>query len=223
MLAKTWWLVRSRGSAARGTTVAPNGPGGGASWPATRAVPEKTVAARAEEDAGSEAQPSQMHAGALALLFLWLGTISVGGRSISYIRDEVVERRKWMRIPEFMEAMSFALVMPGPTGPNLALFVGRMLRGKLAGTLAAVAYVLPGAAIILLLTIFMRGAGAGSLGLLVTICIRNVGIARTARCGLALALLAAIATGVLGLPLVGVLLGLGGLSLYLNRPTGAEE
>ena len=183
--------------------------------------------------AGVEAE--RVHIAKLALIFLYLGSISVGGRSVGYVRTEMVDRRGWMRVPDFLEGMSFALLLPGPMGPNLALFVGRMLGGRLAAVLSVFAYVLPGAAAILALTALtsgverapwmdgaLRGAGAAALGLLVTICVRNFSTARAARFGLVFAGLAAIGNG-LGLPLLGLLLLLGIASLYVNRPRGEGD
>jgi chromate transport protein ChrA len=99
--------------------------------------------------------------------------------------------------------------------------------------LVVASYVLPGAVVIFLLTLFtagterspwldgaLRGAGLGALGLLVSATVNNVGPARAARFGLGIALLAETAAaggGTTGYLLGVLFVALGFGRIYLLR------
>jgi len=78
--------------------------------------------------------------------FLKLGWLAFGGPvgQIGLMHLDVVERRKWIDEDEFVHALSFCHVLPGPEALQLAIYVGYKKRGYLAGALAGVLFILPG-------------------------------------------------------------------------------
>src|SRR5215471_16749170 len=57
---------------------------------------------------------------------------------------QVVERQKWLDEDEFVRALNFCHLLPGPEALQLAIYIGWRKRGTLAGLLAGVLFILPG-------------------------------------------------------------------------------
>src|SRR5258706_7316056 len=57
---------------------------------------------------------------------------------------EVVERRKWIDEEEFVRALNFCHVLPGPEALQLAIYIGYKKGRYLGGLLAGVLFILPG-------------------------------------------------------------------------------
>ncbi len=77
--------------------------------------------------------------------FARLGWISFGGPAgqIAILREELVERRRWLTPHEFASGLNFCLLLPGPEAHQLVIYSGWKLHG-LRGALAAGAlFVLP--------------------------------------------------------------------------------
>ena len=85
----------------------------------------------------------------LALVFGRIGFLSFGGPAtqISLMHHELVERRKWLDEQQFMQALSFCMLLPGPEAMQLATYAGWRLRGVIGGLIAGLLFVLPGALI----------------------------------------------------------------------------
>ena len=64
---------------------------------------------------------------------------------------EVVEERSWLSEKQFMNALSFCMLLPGPEAMQLATFAGWRLHGTLGGLVAGLLFVVPGACVILAL------------------------------------------------------------------------
>ncbi len=89
--------------------------------------------------------------GALAGLFLTLGSVGFGGpvAHIALMEEHVVRRRGWMTREEFLELVGVVNLLPGPNSTELAIHVGYR-RAGLAGLLVAgVAFILPATLIVL--------------------------------------------------------------------------
>ena len=82
-----------------------------------------------------------------------IGVLSFGGPAaqISLMHSELVDRHKWLSDKQFMGALSFCMLLPGPEAMQLATYSGWRLRGTLGGLLAGGLFVLPGAILIMLL------------------------------------------------------------------------
>ncbi len=78
--------------------------------------------------------------------FLKLGWLAFGGPigQIGLMHLEVVERRKWISEDEFVRALNFCHLLPGPEATQLAIYVGYKKAGYWAGILAGVLFILPG-------------------------------------------------------------------------------
>ena len=86
----------------------------------------------------------------LATLFLRLGITAFGGPAahIAMMRDEVVDRRRWLTDKEFLDLVAATNLIPGPNSTELAIHLGYR-RGGLAGlALAGVCFILPAALIV---------------------------------------------------------------------------
>jgi chromate transporter len=87
----------------------------------------------------------------LAVLFLRLGTLAMGGPAahIAMMEDEVVRRRRWMTHERFLDMLGVCNLIPGPNSTEMAIHIGQ-LRAGFAGLLVAGAcFILPAAAIVL--------------------------------------------------------------------------
>jgi len=78
--------------------------------------------------------------------FLKLGWLAFGGPvgQIGLMHLQVVERHRWLSDDEFVRALNFCHVLPGPEALQLAIYIGYRKRGYLAGALAGVLFILPG-------------------------------------------------------------------------------
>ncbi|WP_297771603.1 chromate efflux transporter [uncultured Roseovarius sp.] len=85
--------------------------------------------------------------------FLRIGLLSFGGPAaqISMMHEELVERRKWLDETQFLGALSFCMLLPGPEAMQLATYAGWRLRGVSGGLIAGLLFVLPGAMVIMML------------------------------------------------------------------------
>ncbi|MBV8549675.1 MAG: chromate efflux transporter [Acidobacteriaceae bacterium] len=89
--------------------------------------------------------------GELAILFLKLGTLAFGGPAahIAIMRQEVVDRRKWLTDAEFLDLLGAANLIPGPSSTELAIHIGFRKAGWMGLVLAGVCFILPAALIVL--------------------------------------------------------------------------
>ena len=89
----------------------------------------------------------------LVRVFGRIGCLSFGGPAaqIALMHRELVERRPWLSDREFLNALGFCMLLPGPEAMQLATYAGWRLRGTPGGLIAGLLFVLPGAAVILLL------------------------------------------------------------------------
>ena len=78
--------------------------------------------------------------------FLRLGWLAFGGPvgQIGLMHLDVVERRQWLDEDEFLRALNFSHVLPGPEALQLAIYIGYKKGGVWAGVLAGVLFMLPG-------------------------------------------------------------------------------
>lgn len=84
-----------------------------------------------------------------------IGLLSFGGPAaqISLMHTELVDRHKWLSEQQFLGALSFCMLLPGPEAMQLATYAGWRLHGVRGGLLAGLLFVLPGAFVILCLAL----------------------------------------------------------------------
>jgi chromate transporter len=104
-----------------------------------------------EVQAGSE-KPSWID-----MLKTWckIGLLSFGGPAaqIALMHNAIVQEKKWLTEKQYLNALSFCMLLPGPEAMQLATYTGWRIHGVLGGLLAGLLFVLPGAAVILILAI----------------------------------------------------------------------
>jgi len=91
-----------------------------------------------------------------------IGLLSFGGPAaqIALMHRELVENRSWLTEQQFLNALSFCMLLPGPEAMQLATYAGWRLRGTPGGLIAGLLFVLPGAALILVLASFYAAYGS---------------------------------------------------------------
>ncbi|WP_417205480.1 chromate efflux transporter [Antarctobacter sp.] len=98
----------------------------------------------------------------LAHVFGRIGVLSFGGPAaqIALMHRELVEDRPWLSDQQFLRALSFCMLLPGPEAMQLATYAGWRLRGVAGGLIAGGLFVLPGAVVIALLALLYAEFGA---------------------------------------------------------------
>ena len=88
-------------------------------------------------------------------LWLKMGFIGFGGPSgqIAILQSEVVEKRGWIGEGEFLRALQFCMLLPGPEAQQLATYLGWRLHGIRGGVAAGVLFVLPAALLLWVLSL----------------------------------------------------------------------
>lgn len=87
------------------------------------------------------------------MLFLRLGITAFGGPAahIAMMRDEVVDRRRWMTDSEFLDLLAATNLIPGPNSTEMAIHVGYR-RGGLRGLFTAgICFIVPACLLVMLI------------------------------------------------------------------------
>ncbi len=148
------------------------------------------------------------------------------GGVLAVVQRELVDKKQWLTLDEFIEDWAVAQILPGPNVVNLSLMIGGRHFG-IAGALAALSGLLLAPTILVLLLAaavagvadtpmaqgMLRGMGAVSAGLIAAVGIKLMGALKNNPMGLLTCVgiggLTFIAIGWLRLPLAWVLLTLG--------------
>jgi len=82
-----------------------------------------------------------------------VGLLSFGGPAaqIALMHREIVDRKNWLSEVEFLNALNFCMLLPGPEAMQLATYAGWRINGVLGGLIAGLLFVIPGALVIALL------------------------------------------------------------------------
>src|SRR5499433_1694820 len=85
------------------------------------------------------------------LVWLKIGCINFGGPAgqIALMHRVVVDERKWVDEARFLHALNFCMLLPGPEAQKLATYLGWLLHGVRGGLVAGILFVLPGAFVML--------------------------------------------------------------------------
>src|SRR5437762_8059517 len=88
------------------------------------------------------------------LYFLFLGFVNIGGpvAQITMMFNHMVEKRRWLSKDRFVKIMAFCHMLPGPEALQLAIYVGYLKRRFVGGILAGITFIVPGAAVMILLS-----------------------------------------------------------------------
>ena len=101
------------------------------------------------------ADPTKPTLAQAARVWLRIGLLSFGGPTgqIALMHRELVETRPWIDDRRFLNALNYCMVLPGPEAQQLAVYIGWLMHGTRGGILAGALFVLPGALIMLAISI----------------------------------------------------------------------
>jgi chromate transporter len=162
---------------------------------------------------------------ALFFAFLKMGLLGFGGVA-PWVRQVIVEERRWMEDGEFAALLGLSQILPGANTLNTAVLVGDRFRG-ISGAAAAVfgLMAMPLAIAVAIVELYgavsqnpyvgaaIAGAGAGAAGLVIG---TGLKIARNLKLSpriILVTLVTFVAVGILRLPLIWVILCLVPLSI----------
>ncbi len=91
----------------------------------------------------------------LVTVFGRIGLLSFGGPAaqIALMHKELVEKRDWLSEEQFLRALSFCMLLPGPEAMQLATYAGWKRQGMIGGLIGGGLFVLPGALVIMVLAL----------------------------------------------------------------------
>lgn len=83
--------------------------------------------------------------------WLKIGFLSFGGPAaqIAVMHKVLVEERGWLKENQFLNALNFCMLLPGPEAMQLATYAGWRMHGIAGGLAAGLSFVLPGALLML--------------------------------------------------------------------------
>lgn len=98
----------------------------------------------------------------LTRCFARIGILSFGGPAaqIAMMHREVVDRHAWVSEKDYLSALSFCMLLPGPEAMQLATWIGWRTHGTLGGLIAGGLFVLPGALVVLVLSAIYATLGS---------------------------------------------------------------
>lgn len=84
-----------------------------------------------------------------------IGLLSFGGPAgqIALMHKELVEERRWIGEQRFLHALNYCMLLPGPEAQQLATYIGWLMHRTSGGLIAGLLFVLPGALVMLGLSI----------------------------------------------------------------------
>ena len=93
--------------------------------------------------------------------WLRIGLLSFGGPAaqIALMHRVIVDEKRWLSEQQFLNALSFCMLLPGPEAMQLATYAGWRLHGWRGGIAAGLSFVLPGALVILVLAMIYTSVG----------------------------------------------------------------
>ncbi|MES0004720.1 chromate efflux transporter [Mesorhizobium sp. M0062] len=110
----------------------------------------------ADDDAQATEAPIVPTFRQAAKLWARIGLLSFGGPAgqIALMHKELVEDRRWIGEQRFLHALNYCMLLPGPEAQQLAIYIGWLLHRTAGGLVAGILFVLPGAFVMLGLSIF---------------------------------------------------------------------
>jgi chromate transporter len=161
-----------------------------------------------------------------------IGCLGFGGPAgqIALMHRILVDEKRWISEARFLHALNYCMLLPGPEAQQLATYVGWLLHRNAGGLAAGVLFVLPGALVVLALSIVyaryrelawvaaaFEGLKPAVLAVVVEAVLRIGRRALTTRFLVAVAAAAFVAIFVLGVPFPAIVFGAGVLGLGVAR------
>jgi len=190
----------------------------------------------AEPDQNQGERPTAVSLRDAVIVWCRVAAMSFGGPAgqIAVMHRILVEEKRWVGERQFLHALNYCMLLPGPEAQQLATYIGWLLHRTLGGLIAGLLFILPGFVSILLLSIlyaeyrdlsYVEGVFDGLKPAVVAIVIaalaRIGSRALRTRTLTAIALLsfAGIFFGDVPFPLIVVCAGLAGAVIGRFRPT----
>ena len=97
----------------------------------------------------------------LTRAFARIGILSFGGPAaqIALMHRVILDERKWIEEADYLRALSCCMLLPGPEAMQLATWIGWRLHGVKGGLIAGGLFILPGAAVVLALSLVYAAFG----------------------------------------------------------------
>lgn len=97
----------------------------------------------------------------LTRTFAKIGCLSFGGPAaqIALMHRVILDEKRWVSEPDYLRALSFCMLLPGPEAMQLATWIGWRLHGMTGGLIAGGLFVLPGALVVLTLSLIYAAFG----------------------------------------------------------------
>jgi chromate transporter len=94
----------------------------------------------------------------LFLTFMKIGISTFGGgyAMVPVLDRELIKKRNWITMDEVMDYYTIAQVTPGIIAVNVSTFVGYKRKGFFGGVLATVGFIIPGVALMLIISVFVK-------------------------------------------------------------------
>src|SRR5882757_4072785 len=99
-------------------------------------------------------------------VWLKIGCVNFGGPAgqIAMMHRIVVDEKKWIEESRFLHALNFCMLLPGPEAQKLATYIGWLLHGVCGGLVSGILFVLPGALVMLGLSLlYALGRGVAAI------------------------------------------------------------
>lgn len=87
-------------------------------------------------------------------VWIKIGLLSFGGPTgqIALMHQELVDKRRWISDGRFLHALNYCMLLPGPEAQQLSIYIGWLLHRTWGGIVAGTLFVLPGAALLWLVS-----------------------------------------------------------------------
>jgi chromate transporter len=165
---------------------------------------------------------------AIFAAFLRLGCTSFGGGTAGWLHRDIVLRRRWIDDAAFLQMLTIGQALPGSNGTKLTVLIGQHLRGRAGAAVALLGLLLGPFAIVLalgalyaeltgqkILHDMLDGVAAAVVGLTFATGLRSVVHGTPGPVSVIIAAATVLCVGVLGWPMIPVVLCLGPLSIGL--------
>ncbi|WP_306222791.1 chromate efflux transporter [Bosea beijingensis] len=111
----------------------------------------------AETEVAMAVQPTERlpTLGEATRIWAKIGFLSFGGPAgqIALMHKELVEERRWIGEERFLHALNYCMLLPGPEAQQLAVYIGWLMHRTIGGLIAGLLFILPGALVMLGLSI----------------------------------------------------------------------
>ena len=97
----------------------------------------------------------------LTRTFARIGCLSFGGPAaqIALMHRTLIDEKRWVDEADYLRALSFCMLLPGPEAMQLSTWIGWRLHGVRGGLIAGGLFVLPGALVVLALSMIYAAYG----------------------------------------------------------------